>query len=94
MSINKVKNMIYIITIVTSFGLLISSTVINSAFSEKVVVPKPHTGNNKLDSNIPHFFSCINGAVKSNQNKNVAAYFKHEPTRNEMIGCFNKTIKM
>ncbi len=94
MTINKVKNMIYIITIVTSFGLLISSTVINSAFSEKVVVPKPQTGNIKLDSNISHFFSCINSAVKSNQNTHVASYFKHEPTRNEMIACYHKTIKM
>ncbi len=84
----------YIITIVTSFGLLLSATVVTSAYSKAVPVPKPHTGNAKLDASIPHFFSCINSAVKSNQHKDVAPYFKHEPTRNEMIGCFKKTIQM
>lgn len=94
MAINKVSNIIYIITIVTSLGLLLSANVVNSAFSKAVPVPKPHTGNHNLDSSIPHFFSCINGAVHSNQGKSVAPYFKHEPTRNEMIGCYHKAIKM
>ena len=93
MKLTKVGIM-YMITIVTSFGLLASSTIVNSAYSAAVKVPSPNTGNKKLDSSIPKFFSCINSAVKSNQHKNVAAYFKHEPTRNEMIACYKKTINM
>jgi len=72
------------ITIVTSFGLLASSTIVNSAYSAAVKVPSPNTGNKKLDSSIPKVFSCINSAVKSNQHKNVAENFKHKPNRKEM----------
>ena len=82
-----------IVTIVSSFGLL-SSYIVSNAFSEAVSVPKPHTGNSALDKSFPKFFSCINTAIKSNQHtKGIKSYFTHEPARNEMVNCFNKTIK-
>ena len=85
--------MMVIVTIVSSFGLL-SSYIVSNAFSEAVPVPKPHTGNSALDKSFPKFFSCINTAIKSNQHtKGIKSYFTHETTRNEMVNCFNKTIK-
>jgi len=82
-----------LMTIVTSFGLL-SSYVVNNAFSQAVPVPKAHTSNTALDKSFPKFFSCLNSAIKSNQHvKGINSYFTHEPTRNEMADCFNKTIK-
>ncbi len=85
--------MMVLVTIVSSFGLL-SSFVVSNAFSQAVTVPKPHTGNSALDKSFSKFFSCLNSAIKSNQHiKGIKSYFTHEPTRNEMINCFNKTIK-
>jgi hypothetical protein len=81
------------VTIISSFGLL-SSFIVSNAFSQAVPVPKPHTGNSALDKSFPKFFSCLNSAIKSNQHiKGIKSYFTHEPTRNEMVNCFNKTIK-
>ncbi|HYY50794.1 MAG TPA: hypothetical protein VE643_07975 [Nitrososphaeraceae archaeon] len=50
-----------------------------------------NTGNVGLDSNIPKFFSCIKKAVK--QNVNIQdSYFKHEPTKDEVIKCYHDVI--
>ena len=44
-----------------------------------------------LDNNIPKFFSCIKKAVK--QNVDVQdSYFKHEPTKDEVIKCYHDII--
>jgi hypothetical protein len=94
MAINKFGNMLYIITIVTSFGLLLSFSYVNSAFSKAVPLVKVHTGSSAVDSSIPHFFSCIHHAVHSNEGKSgISSYFKHEPTKNEVISCFHKNVK-
>ena len=93
MHIDRINKMMVIVTIVSSFGLL-SSYVVSNAFSAAVPVPKPHTGNSNLDKSFPKFFHCLNSAIKSNQHtKGIKSYFTHEPTRNEMVNCFNKTIK-
>jgi hypothetical protein len=85
--------MLYIITIVTSFGLLLSFSYVHSAFSKAVPLVKIHTGSSASDSSISHFFSCVHHAVHSNEGKSgISAYFKHEPTKNEVIDCFDKTI--
>jgi hypothetical protein len=50
-----------------------------------------NTGNTNLDNNIPKFFSCIKKAVK--QNVDVQdSYFKHEPTKDEVIKCYHDII--
>jgi|SRR5919202_6737108 hypothetical protein len=50
-----------------------------------------NTGNVGLDNNIPKFFSCIKKAVK--QNVNIQdSYFKHEPTKDEVIKCYHDVI--
>src|ERR687886_2619039 len=50
-----------------------------------------NTGNANLDKNIPKFFSCIKKAVK--QNVDVQdSYFKHEPTKDEVIKCYHDVI--
>ncbi|HEY0579163.1 MAG TPA: hypothetical protein VGC75_00510, partial [Candidatus Nitrosocosmicus sp.] len=39
------------------------------------------------------FFSCVGKATKSNQHvSGISSYFKHEPTRNEVIDCYNSNI--
>jgi hypothetical protein len=50
-----------------------------------------NTGNANLDNNIPKFFSCIKKAVK--QNVDVQdSYFKHEPTKDEVVKCYHDVI--
>jgi hypothetical protein len=50
-----------------------------------------NTGNVNLDNNIPKFFSCIKKAVK--QNVDVQdSYFKHEPTKDEVVKCYYDVI--
>jgi hypothetical protein len=50
-----------------------------------------NTGNANLDNNIPKFFSCIKKAVK--QNVDVQdSYFKHEPTKDEVVKCYYDII--
>jgi hypothetical protein len=50
-----------------------------------------NTGNVSLDNNIPKFFSCIKKAVK--QNVDIQdSYFKHEPTKDEVIKCYHDII--
>jgi hypothetical protein len=94
MTINKFGNMVYVITIVTSLGLLLSFNFVNSAFSIAVPLIEIHTGSSALDNSMPHFFSCIHHAVHSNEDRSdISAYFKHEPTKNEVIDCYDKTIE-
>jgi hypothetical protein len=50
-----------------------------------------NTGNANLDNNISKFFSCIKKAVK--QNVDVQdSYFKHEPTKDEVVKCYYDVI--
>ncbi len=94
MSITRSNKMMVIMTIVSSLGLLLSTTAVNSAFSVAVPVPEPNTGDKQLDEAIPDFFSCLKSAIKENQNiEGIKAYFLHEPTVNEMHDCFQKTIE-
>src|ERR671927_1543731 len=50
-----------------------------------------NTGNTNLDNNIPKFFSCIKKAVKQNVDVQES-YFKHEPTKDEVIKCYHDVI--
>ena len=93
MTINQFSNIVYGIAIVPSFGLLLSLSFVNIAFSIAVPLIPIDTGSQDLDQNIPKFFSCIHHAVHSNQEvSDISAYFKHEPTKNEVIDCFDNTI--
>jgi hypothetical protein len=93
MTRNQFSNMVYVMTIVPSFGLLISLNFVNSAFSIAVPLIPIDTGSSDLDNSIPNFFSCIHHAVHLNQDvSDISAYFKHEPTKNEVIDCFDNTI--
>ena len=93
MTINKISNIVYIVTIATSFGSLLSFNFVNSAFSAAVPLIAIKTGDSTLNKNLHSFYSCIGKAIKSNQQKSgISSYFTHEPTRNEVIDCFNSNI--
>jgi hypothetical protein len=86
--------MVYIITIITSFGSLLSFHFVNNAFSQAVPLIPINTGDSVLDKNLHSFYSCVGKAIRSNQNVDgISSYFKHEPTRNEVIDCYNSNIQ-
>ena len=94
MSITRAHKIMVIMTIVSSFGLLLSSNVVKGAFSAAVPVSDPNTGDKQLDKSIPKFFSCLKSAINGNKHvEGIKAYFLHEPTVNEMHDCFQKTIE-
>lgn len=85
--------MAYIITIVTSFGPLLSFNFVNNAFSSAAPLIAIKTGDPTVDKNLHSFYSCIGKAIKSNQHKSgISSYFTHEPTKKEMIDCFSSNI--
>ncbi len=93
MTIKQFIKMVYVIPIVITFGLLISLNFVNSAFSIAVPLIPINTGNSNLDNSIPDFFSCIHHAIHFNQDiSDISPYFKHEPTKNEVIDCYYNTI--
>src|SRR6476469_3243279 len=93
MTINKISNMVYIITIVTSFGSLLSFHFVNNAFAQAVPLIPINTGHSALDKNLHSFFNRVGKAIKSNQHKSgISSYFTHEPTKNEVIDCYNSNI--
>ena len=94
MPIRKYNNIVYLVTIVTSFGLLSSFNIVSNAFSEAVPLMDIHTGSSSTDQSILHFFSCIHKAIHSNQHKSgLSFYFTHEPTKNEVIDCYHHAVK-
>ena len=52
-----------------------------------------NTGNANLDNNIPKFFSCIKKEIKQNAGIQQDSYFKHEPTKDEVIKCYHDVIE-
>ncbi len=93
MTMNKFNNMVYILTIVTSFGSLLSFNFVNSAFSVAVPLITINTGDPVLDKDLHSFYSCVGKAIKINQqDSTVSTYFKHEPTKNQVIECYNSHI--
>ncbi len=63
------------------------------AFSQAVPLIKIDTGNSALDKEIKHFYNCIDKSVKSNKNDDsLKSYFKHEPTKHEVIACYQNII--
>jgi hypothetical protein len=76
--------------------LSIASVLFQTGFANlALAIAEPllpiNTGNTNLDDNIPKFFSCIKKAVK--QNVDIQdSYFKHEPTKDEVIKCYHDVI--
>ena len=51
-----------------------------------------NTGNSNLNNELPLFYDCIEDAVDNSLSSTEPNYFKEEPTRAEVRGCFEDTI--
>jgi hypothetical protein len=80
-----------IATVLSIASVLFQTGFANLALAMAEPLLQIDTGNANLDNNIPKFFSCIKKAVK--QNVDVQdSYFKHEPTKDEVIKCYHDVI--
>jgi hypothetical protein len=68
------------------------NAIVNVAFGEAVPLIPVNTGNLNLDSEIPLFYDCIEEAVENSLSNTEPNYFKEEPTRAEVRGCYEHTI--
>jgi hypothetical protein len=48
--------------------------------------------NSTLNQALPIFYDCIDKAVEQSVNVQEDAYFKDEPTKNEVVTCYNKVL--
>ena len=48
--------------------------------------------NSTLNQALPIFYDCIDKAVEQSVNVQEDAYFKEEPTKNEVVTCYNKVL--
>jgi hypothetical protein len=85
------RTILTIATVLSITSVLFQTGFVNLALAIAEPLLPINTGNTNLDNNIPKFFSCIKKAVK--QNVNVQdSYFKHEPTKDEVIKCYHDVI--
>jgi hypothetical protein len=85
------RTILTIATVLSIASVLFQTGFANLALAIAEPLLPINTGNANLDNNIPKFFSCIKKAVK--QNVNVQdSYFKHEPTKDEVIKCYHDVI--
>jgi hypothetical protein len=85
------RTILPIATALSITAILFQTGFANLALAIAEPILPINTGNTNLDNNIPKFFSCIKKAVK--QNVNVQdSYFKHEPTKDEVIKCYHDVI--
>jgi hypothetical protein len=48
--------------------------------------------NSTLNQGLPIFYDCIDKAVEQSVNVQEDEYFKEEPTKNEVVTCYNKVL--
>src|ERR671933_1755346 len=85
------RTILPIATALSITAVLFQLGLVNLALAIAEPLLPINTGNTNLDNNIPKFFSCVKKAVK--QNVNVQdSYFKHEPTKDEVIKCYHDVI--
>jgi hypothetical protein len=48
--------------------------------------------NSTLNQALPIFYDCIDKAVEQSVNVKEDEYFKEEPTKNEVVTCYNKVL--
>jgi hypothetical protein len=83
-----------IFSILGVFGAFALSqiTATGIAFGEAVPLTPINTGNTNLNHALPSFYDCIEEAVDNSLSSTEPNYFKKEPTRSEVRGCYEVTI--
>jgi hypothetical protein len=79
-----------ILAIVIVLAVVAQVSFVNWAFAVELI---PLNGTNStLNQALPIFYDCIDKAVEQSVNVQEDAYFKKEPTKNEVVICYNKVL--
>lgn len=79
--------------IITAFNAILQSDPTDLVYSQAVDLIPINTGNVTLDSSLPVFYECIEEAVDASENApQQAPYFEDEPTKKEVIGCYQEAL--
>ncbi len=81
-----------VLAISLSSAVLIMGLFLHSAVAASVPLLKIKTDNSTLKHELPKFYHCISSAVWHSKDKQSDPYFKTEPTKNEVLKCFNKVL--
>ena len=90
--VTEVTGIFAILMVVGAFALSQTSTV-GIVFGEAVPLIPINTGNSVLNNELPLFYDCIEEAVDNSLSSTEPNYFKKEPTRAEVRGCYEDTIE-
>jgi hypothetical protein len=89
--VTKVTGIFAVLMVVSAFALSQTASV-GVVFGEAVPLIPINTGNSDLNNELPLFYDCIEDAVDNSLSSTEPNYFKKEPTRTEVRGCFGDTI--
>jgi hypothetical protein len=89
--VTRVTGVFAVLMLIEAFSLS-QTTIINIAYGEAVPLIPINTGNSNLNKELPLFYDCIEEAVDNSLSSTEPNYFKKEPTRAEVRGCYANTI--
>lgn len=89
--VTKVTGIFAALMLIGAFSLS-QTTTIGFAFGKAVPLIQINTGNSDLNKELPLFYDCIDDAVDNSLSGTEPNYFKKEPTRAEVRGCYEDTI--
>jgi hypothetical protein len=79
-----------ILAIVIALSVIAQIGFVNSVHAVELI---PLNGTNStLNQGLPIFYDCIDKAVEQSVNVTEDEYFKEEPTKNEVITCYNEVL--
>jgi hypothetical protein len=79
-----------ILAIVIALAVIAQVGFVNWVLAVELI---PLNGTNStLNQALPIFYDCIDKAVEQSVNVQEDAYFKDEPTKNEVVTCYNKVL--
>ena len=89
--VTKVTGIFAVLMVIGAFALS-QTTTVGVVFGEAVPLIPINTGNSNLNNELPLFYDCIEDGVDNSLSSTEPNYFKEEPTRAEVRGCFEDTI--
>ena len=79
-----------ILAIVITLAVIAQIGFVNLALAVELI---PLNGTNStLNQALPIFYDCIDKAVEQSVNVHEDKYFKEEPTKNEVVTCYNEVL--
>jgi hypothetical protein len=89
--VTKVTGIFSVLVLIGAFAVS-QTTMVGIAFGKAVPLIPINTGNSILNKELPLFYDCIDEAVDNSLSSTEPNYFKKEPTRAEVRGCYEATI--